>query len=161
MLNISFILAAEYDDSMYKKIQTELIMAKDGETIYLPKGKHKIIRRLWGENLSNVTLVGQGIDETILSFESQIEGAEGIKIINSKNITLKDFTIEDSKGDLIKVEDSKNINFINLNYYPHFEYPHSWQFKQPSSKIKFDPWHSGQGIPILGCSGIVFLFSEL
>ena len=73
-LNLSFILTAEYDDSMYKKIQTELIMAKDGETIYLPKGKHKIIRSLWGENLSNVTLVGQGIDETILSFESQIEG---------------------------------------------------------------------------------------
>ncbi len=113
-LNLSFILTAEYDDSMYKKIQTELIMAKDGETIYLPKGKHKIIRSLWGENLNDITLVGQGIDETILSFESQIEGAEGIKIINSKNITLKDFTIEDSKGDLIKVEDSKNINFINI-----------------------------------------------
>ena len=28
-----------------KKIQTELIMAKEGETIYLPKGKHKIIRK--------------------------------------------------------------------------------------------------------------------
>ena len=46
--------------------------------------------------------------------ENQIEGAEGIKITNSRNIILKDFTIENSKGDLIKVEDTNGIEFINV-----------------------------------------------
>ncbi len=114
ILNLSFILANVHNDNMYKKIQSELIMAKEGQTIHLPEGKHKISRSLWGDNLKNVTLIGRGIDNTILSFESQIEGAEGIKIVNSDNITLRDFTIQDSKGDLIKIEDSKNIKFINI-----------------------------------------------
>ena len=39
---------------------------------------------------------------------------KGIKIINSDNITLQNFTIEKSKGDLIKVEDTDGIKFINI-----------------------------------------------
>ena len=70
-------------------------------------------------NLNKVTIQCGLIEKTILSFIKQIEGAEGIKITNSKNITLSDFTIEDSKGDLIKVEDTKDIKFnrIKLNLY--------------------------------------------
>jgi len=99
---------------IHKKIQTELILAQPGDTINLPKGKIQINRSLWGDGLKDVIISGHGIDETILSFANQIEGAEGIKIINSNNITLKKFTIENSKGDLIKVEDTHGIKFINI-----------------------------------------------
>tara|TARA_B100000131_G_scaffold165087_1_gene159646 strand:- start:1370 stop:2575 length:1206 start_codon:yes stop_codon:yes gene_type:complete len=102
------------DQNIYKDIQEKLILAKSGDTIYLPKGKSFISRSLWGDNLKNVSIVGYGVDSTILNFDRQIEGAEGIKITNSSNITLKDFTIENSKGDLIKVEDTDGIKFINL-----------------------------------------------
>ena len=107
---ISFI----YSNDLYKNIQEKLIMTKEGDVIELPEGKFYINRSLWGDNLNAVTIQGAGIDKTILSFKNQIEGAEGIKIMNSNNITLKDFTIEDSLGDLIKVEDSKDIFFFNI-----------------------------------------------
>ena len=99
---------------IHKSIQTRLILAQSGDIIYLPKGELEIHRSLWADGLHNVTIVGHGIDETILSFANQIEGAEGIKITNSNQITLKNFTIQNSKGDLIKVEDTKGINFINI-----------------------------------------------
>ena len=102
------------DSNVYKSIQEKFILAQPGDTIYLPKGKVNIERSLWGDNLNNVLISGYGIDSTILSFDNQIEGAEGIKIINSSNVTLKNFTIENSKGDLIKVEDTNGINFINI-----------------------------------------------
>ena len=98
----------------YEQLQTKFIMASKGETILLPEGFIQLNRSLWIDGLSNVTIQGHGIDQSILSFKDQIEGSEGLKIINSKNITLKDFTIEDSKGDLIKVENTSGINFINL-----------------------------------------------
>ena len=98
----------------YDELQTKLIMASSGETILLPKGFIPLNRSLWVDGLSDVTIQGHGIDQTILSFKDQIEGSEGLKIINSKNIVLKDFTIEDSKGDLIKVENTSGIDFINL-----------------------------------------------
>lgn len=102
------------DSDIQKKIQTDLIFAAQGSTIELPEGKINLNRVLSADNLNDVTILGYGIDKTILSFNNQIEGAEGIKISNSKNVTLKGFTIEDSKGDLIKVEDTDGISFINI-----------------------------------------------
>ena len=113
-LVINFFIFSQETQDIYKEVQTKLIMAKEGETILLPRGKFFLKRSLWGENLNNVIIKGAGIDNTILSFKDQIEGAEGIKLINCNNVTLQNFTIENSKGDLIKVEDSKNINFINI-----------------------------------------------
>ena len=103
-----------YDDTLYKKVQQKLILAKEGEVIELPEGKYFFNRSLWGDNLKNVTINGAGIDKTIISFEKQIEGAEGIKIVNSEKIALQNFTIENSRGDLIKVEDSVGVIFNNV-----------------------------------------------
>jgi len=100
--------------NIQKEIQTNLIIAKEGDVIRLPEGIFDLQRVLVADNLNNVSIIGAGVDKTILSFKNQIQGAEGIKISNSENIILKDFTIEDSKGDLIKVEDTKGISFINI-----------------------------------------------
>ena len=108
---ISLILS---NSNTYKDILEKFILAQPGDTIYLPIGKTSVDRSLWADNLNNVIISGFGIDSTILSFKNQIEGAEGIKITNSTNIMLKDFTIENSKGDLIKVEDTNGIEFINV-----------------------------------------------
>ena len=98
----------------YNDLQTKLIMAERGSSVLLPKGFIHLNRSLWVDGLTNVVIEGHGIDATVLSFKDQIEGSEGLRIINSKNITLKNFTIEDSKGDLIKVENTSGINFINI-----------------------------------------------
>ena len=102
------------NEDIYKQLQSELILAQEGDIIQLPEGKFYLSRSLWGDNLNNIKIKGQGIDRTILSFENQIEGAEGIKIINSKKVYIEDFTIENSKGDLIKVEDSEGVYFKNI-----------------------------------------------
>ena len=49
------------------------------------------------------------MDKTVLSFKGQSSGAEGIKITNSKNITLEDFAIEDAVGDNLKISDSDSV----------------------------------------------------
>ena len=54
------------------------------------------------------------MDVSILSFAQQEDGAEGLKIINCKNIQLEHFTIQDSKGDGIKVQDTDGITFVNV-----------------------------------------------
>ncbi len=104
----------EMDFDYYNELQTKLIMAEDGDTIFFPNKKIQLNRSLWVDGLSNIVIKGHGIDKTILSFKDQIEGSEGLKIINSNNIALIDFTIEDSKGDLIKVENTNEIQFINI-----------------------------------------------
>jgi parallel beta-helix repeat protein len=63
---------------------------------------------------NNVTLRGAGEGKTILSFMFQKQGAEGLRVTNSSNIVLEKFTIEDSKGDLIKTQNVAGITFRNI-----------------------------------------------
>jgi parallel beta-helix repeat protein len=51
------------------------------------------------------------MDKTILSFMGQSAGAEGIKVTDSKNITISDLTVEDTKGDCIKTQKVDGIKF--------------------------------------------------
>ena len=108
-------------------------MAQEGDTILIPEGKFYLERSLWGDNLINVTIKGYGIDKTILSFKKQIEGAEGLKIINSNNIILKDFLtneeilnynislsssykVKDKYSETKKIEDKTIENLVNKIY---------------------------------------------
>jgi parallel beta-helix repeat protein len=54
------------------------------------------------------------MDKTILNFEGQISGAEGIKITNSSAIIVKDLTIQNTQGDGIKTQLVEGIQFNNL-----------------------------------------------
>jgi parallel beta-helix repeat protein len=62
----------------------------------------------------HVSIKGAGKDKTVLSFEGQTQGAEGILVKQCSNITLADFTIEDAKGDNIKVTETDGIHFNGL-----------------------------------------------
>ncbi len=94
-----------------QNLQTRLIMAEEGDTIRLESGYFWFTKTLSIENKSNLVIIGAGMDKTILSFQGQTEGAEGIKVVNSINIQFLDFTIEDAKGDNIKVSDTNGIFF--------------------------------------------------
>ncbi|MFZ5971749.1 MAG: parallel beta-helix domain-containing protein [Bacteroidota bacterium] len=97
-----------------KKIQTQLIEAEDGSTIELPAGKFFFTVGLSLEGKKNVTIKGQGMDKTQLSFKDQLSGAEGLKVTNGAGITLQDFTVEDSRGDGIKTQGVNGIRFQNV-----------------------------------------------
>ena len=96
-----------------KKAQTALINAKPGAVIEFAEGKFDFNSTLSLEDVSDVTIRGQGIDKTVLSFASQQQGTggEGLRVKCPKNITIEDLAVEDAKGDAIKVQDTQKIIF--------------------------------------------------
>ena len=99
---------------LVKNLQKRLIEAKEGEQILLPAGTFDFKRSISLNDIPNVTIKGAGKGKTILSFKNQIEGAEGMLIKNVKGITLEGFTVSDSKGDAIKVQDCENVVMRDL-----------------------------------------------
>ena len=84
----------------------------EGDTLLIKSGYY-----LFEDGLSldvdNVTIIGEGLDKTILDFKNQQSGAQGF-LVTSNKVTLKDFAILNAKGDALKVIGSKGINMINL-----------------------------------------------
>jgi len=101
-------------ENLQKELQTKLIQATDGTVLQLPEGSFEFKRSISLNDTPNVTIKGAGKGKTILSFKSQIEGAEGMLFKNVKGLTLEGFTVSDSKGDAIKVQDCTNVIMRDL-----------------------------------------------
>jgi len=93
-----------------KLAQTAMIMAKPGEIIEFGPGKFEFVATL-SLDVDSVTIRGQGQDKTILSFRNQGQGTggEGLLVTSKKQVTLKDFAIEDAKGDGIKLQGTHGL----------------------------------------------------
>lgn len=100
--------------SIENDLQLRLIQARPGETITLPEGNFMFSKSLIMDGLREVTIRGAGMDKTILSFENQEIGAEGIRAANCVNLAFEDFTIRDAKGDNLKVTDTQGIRFTRV-----------------------------------------------
>ena len=100
--------------SIEADLQTLLIQAQDGDTISIPEGNFMFKNPLILDGVSNVVFQGAGMDKTILSFEIQESGAEGIRAANCSNLVFQDFTVQDAPGDNIKITDTKGIRFTNV-----------------------------------------------
>lgn len=94
-----------------KKIQRQLILAEDGDTIRLAAGTFSITGTLSLEGKNDIVIKGAGKDKTILTFKDQTEGAEGLRVSNAKRVVLEDFTVQDAKGDAIKTMNVEGITF--------------------------------------------------
>jgi len=90
-----------------KQLQTQLIQARQGDVILIPAGIHEINRGL-SLNVAGVTIRGEGMDKSILSFRNQVQGAEGL-LVNASNFTIEDLAIEDAAGDGLKVNEGRNV----------------------------------------------------
>lgn len=100
--------------SIEKSLQTQLITAADGDTIELPAGHYLFTRSLTLDGKKNITVRGQGMDKTILSWHAQTEGAQGLQISNGVNIVLENFSLEDAKGDNLKINDTRGITLRRI-----------------------------------------------
>jgi len=100
--------------SIEQSLQTQLITVNDGDTLDLPEGNFMFTKSLAMDGKSNVIIRGRGMDKTILSFKNQTEGAQGLLISNGSNIVLEDFSIEDAKGDNLKVSEVKGITLRRI-----------------------------------------------
>lgn len=95
-------------DSEYQTVLLEqLIDARPGDVIEIPAGVYRFDRSL-SLNVDGVTIRGAGMDETILNFQDQVAGAEGL-IVTADDFTLENLAIEDTIGDGLKVNGGENI----------------------------------------------------
>lgn len=101
-------------ENLQAEFQKKLITAKAGDSFILPAGTFDFKRSLSLNDTPDITIKGAGKGKTILSFDGQIEGAEGLLIKNVVGITLEGFTIADSKGDAIKVQGCTNVIMRDL-----------------------------------------------
>lgn len=90
-----------------QQLQTALIEARAGDTVQLARGRFELTAGL-SLDVDRVTIRGQGADESILSFNGQRRGAEGL-LITSDGVTLRDFAVENARGDAIKARDCNGI----------------------------------------------------
>lgn len=88
----------------YTEIQEALILASPGDIIRISEGLYQLEDSL-SIDIDGLILEGEGMNKTILSFKNQLSGAQGLSV-TSNGVTLRDFAVEDAKGDAIKVKES-------------------------------------------------------
>lgn len=97
-----------------KRFQRQFIEVPDDSVIRLPEGVFIMDGSLWMDDKQNVVIEGAGQGKTILDFAAQTTGAEGLKITDSGNITVKDLTVRNTRGDGIKAQLVDQITFQNV-----------------------------------------------
>lgn len=90
-----------------KQLQTALIEAKPGSVVALPEGRFNMTGTL-SLTVPNVTIRGKGIGKTVLSYKNQKTGSAGI-LATGNNFTLEGLTVEDTKGDGIKINGAEGV----------------------------------------------------
>lgn len=92
--------------------QEALILAEPGDVIEFAEGTFEFTGTLSLYDTEGVTIRGQGIEKTTLSFKGmgQGTGGEGLKITADK-FTIEDLTVADTPGDAIKVEGADGVVF--------------------------------------------------
>lgn len=90
-----------------QQLHERLLDAKAGDVIEIPAGRYQFDRSLT-LRADGVTIRGAGMDKTVLSFKGQKAGAEGL-LVNGDDFLIENLTIEDSKGDGLKISESQNI----------------------------------------------------
>ena len=98
--------------SFEEALQEKLIMAQPGDVIEIPAGVHEMTRSL-SLNAPGVTIRGEGMDVSILSFKNQAQGAEGL-LVNANDFVLEDLALEDTVGDALKINQSENVVIRNV-----------------------------------------------
>ncbi|HUL19631.1 MAG TPA: parallel beta-helix domain-containing protein [Steroidobacteraceae bacterium] len=91
-----------------QQLQVQFLDAKPGTVIEIPPGRHALDRVLT-LRASGVTVRGAGTQQSILSFKNQVSGPEGMLVYGS-DFTIENLSIEDSKGDGLKINDGENIS---------------------------------------------------
>lgn len=103
----------QIDEEMYAQLQEQLILAQPGDVIEIPAGTFEFDRPLSLDGIANVTIRGAGMNETVLSFKGQKVGAEGLRI-TADSVTIEDLSVLDTKGDCIKIQDSRGVTIRNV-----------------------------------------------
>ncbi|MCK0128899.1 parallel beta-helix domain-containing protein [Erythrobacter sp. F6033] len=95
-----------------ERLQEALILAEPGDEVVLEAGRYTLTDGL-SLDVDGVTLRGAGMNASILDFTNQAGSGEGL-LVTSDNVTLRDFAVENAKGDGIKSKGADQIVYHAL-----------------------------------------------
>ncbi|MEP1423029.1 MAG: parallel beta-helix domain-containing protein [Erythrobacter sp.] len=95
-----------------ERLQEALILAEHGDEIVLEAGRYMLTDGL-SLDVDGVTVRGAGMDGTVLDFTTQAGSGEGL-LVTSDNVTLRDFALENPKGDGIKSKGADQIVYHRI-----------------------------------------------
>ena len=96
-------------------IRTALITMEDSTAIFLKAGTYNFEKLSIQGQLNQILFQGEGPDKTIIDFSNQGSGGEGMRVDNVNNFIIRDLTLKESAGDLLKVKEGENVQFINIH----------------------------------------------
>jgi parallel beta-helix repeat protein len=94
------------------RLQEALIDAKPGDVVRLGSGRFVLTDGL-SLDVNAVTVRGAGPSKTVLDFKGQKAAGEGL-LVTSDDVVLRDFAVEDARGDAIKSKGADRIVYHNL-----------------------------------------------
>jgi parallel beta-helix repeat protein len=95
-----------------RRLQEALIVAEPGDVVELGAGRFVLTDGL-SLDVSGVTLRGAGMDASVLDFTGQKGAGEGL-LVTSDQVTLRDFAVENPKGDGIKSKGADDIVYYRV-----------------------------------------------
>ena len=95
-----------------ERLQEALILAQPGDEIVLEPGRFALSDGL-SLDVADVTVRGGGMEATVLDFTGQQGAGEGL-LVTSDNVTLRDFALENPKGDGVKSKGADNIIYHRI-----------------------------------------------
>jgi len=96
------------------KIIDAFLAIKDSTSITLKEGLYKF-DNLSIAQVNHIRILGEGHDKTILDFTRQSQGGEAIRVTDVKDFKIEGMTIRDSKGDLLKINKSRDVTIAHLH----------------------------------------------
>ena len=95
-----------------ERLQEALILAEPGDVVLLEAGRFELTDGL-SLDVDDVTVKGAGMNASVLDFTNQAGAGEGL-LVTSDGVTLRDFAIENAKGDGIKSKGADQIIYHAL-----------------------------------------------
>ena len=105
-------LKVEAGEGAQQRLQEALIAAAPGDTVQLGAGRFLLNDGL-SLDVNGVTVRGAGMERTVLDFAAQAGAGEGL-LVTSDDVTLRDFAVEDAKGDGVKSKGADRIVYYRV-----------------------------------------------
>ncbi|MBN8500885.1 MAG: right-handed parallel beta-helix repeat-containing protein, partial [Sphingomonadales bacterium] len=105
-------IAVAAGEGAQTRLQEALIVAEPGDVVELSAGRFVLTDGL-SLDVKGVTVRGAGMDATVLDFSGQKGAGEGL-LVTSDEVTLRDFAVENTKGDGIKSKGADNIVYYRV-----------------------------------------------
>ena len=105
-------ISVEAGDGAQARLQEALIAAQPGDTVQIGEGRFALTDGLSLDS-DKVVVRGMGMERTILDFTTQQGAGEGL-LVTSDDVTLRDFAVENAKGDAIKSKGADRIVYYRV-----------------------------------------------